>query len=400
MISSPKRSYSSGYVLGIDATNIRIGGGLTHLIELLRHADVRSFGFSRIIVWGSRETLALLDDADWLLKQCPPALDRGIIKRSLWQRFCLAHQARRTGCDILLVPGGNFTGEFSPIVAISQNMLPFEWRELARYGFSYITLRLLLLRRLQSSTFDRAAGLIFLSEYSRRVIQRLFPSLSADSCVIPHGISDRFRLPPRPQRPIHSYSLQHPFRILYVSSVDPYKHQWNLVEAVARLRLKEDWPLALDLVGTVYTPSLRRLRRAMAHYDPLGKWITFHGAIEYKHLHLLYHRSDLGVFASSCETMPNILLETMSSGLPVACSFSGPMPEILDSCGVYFDPLCPIQIASALADLIADPLLRTTLSSESFARSHNYLWHRCASDTFSFLSSIVNRHDGHLLCAE
>jgi len=388
-MSKPATESLDGLVLGIDATNLRSGGGRTHLIELLRHADVYSHGFSRVVVWGSRQTLALLDDADWLLKQSPSALSRGMLSRSLWQCLRLSNQARHFGCDILFIPGGSFAGDFSPVVAMSQNMLPFEQSELWRYGFSITSLRLLFLRWLQASTFERAQGLIFLSGYAHRLLHQLLPKLSDDFRVIPHGLNARFRRSPRPQWPIASYSLHRPYRILYVSSIDPYKHQWNLLQAVAELRLTHQWPLALDLVGTAYSSSFRRLKRAISRYDKLGQWVTYHGAIDYECLHSLYHKSDLGVFASTCENMPNILVETMSAGLPIACSHSGPMPEILGSSGVYFDPLSPSQISAALQELIADPSLRSRLASQSFDNSGIYSWTGCASDTFGFLATVA-----------
>jgi len=51
----------------------------------------------------------------------------------------------------------------------------------------------------------------------------------------------------------------------------------------------------------------------------------------------------------------NILVEAMASGLPIACSNRGPMPEVLGDAGVYFDPEDPHDIARALrTDRIAD----------------------------------------------
>ena len=37
-------------ILGVDASNVRGGGGLTHLLELLRFAEPGDAGFDRIIV--------------------------------------------------------------------------------------------------------------------------------------------------------------------------------------------------------------------------------------------------------------------------------------------------------------------------------------------------------------
>ena len=36
-------------ILGIDASNLRAGGGVTHLVELLRAASPQQQGFSRVL---------------------------------------------------------------------------------------------------------------------------------------------------------------------------------------------------------------------------------------------------------------------------------------------------------------------------------------------------------------
>jgi hypothetical protein len=53
--------------LGIDATNIQGGGGLTHLLELLTHAGPEQFGFREVRVFGGA-SLEKLPDPDWLKK--------------------------------------------------------------------------------------------------------------------------------------------------------------------------------------------------------------------------------------------------------------------------------------------------------------------------------------------
>jgi len=44
-------------ILGIDATNLRLGGGITHIAELLRSVDVREYGIPKVIIWGGIEIL-------------------------------------------------------------------------------------------------------------------------------------------------------------------------------------------------------------------------------------------------------------------------------------------------------------------------------------------------------
>lgn len=381
-------SSSAGLILGIDATNLRDGGGRTHLLELLYYANPRDHGFRKIVVWGARSTLALLRERDWLVKRNPHALEGGLTRRSLWQRFELARQARAEGCHLLFAPGGSHASHFHPVVTMSRNMLPFEWSELRRYGFSLTAVRLSLLRWTQVNAFKTADGVIFMTGYAAREVQRATGPLRGQIQIIPHGLNRRFDHPPKLQRAIGEYTSAEPYRLLYVSIVNQYKHQWQLVKAVASLRQKTGWPLVLDLVGPAYRPALSQLKKAMAECDPLSEWVSYHGAVPYTELHNIYGRADLGVFASSCENMPNILLETMAAGLPLAASNRGPMPEILGDAGEYFDPENPANILAALERLICDPSLRAALAEKSHVAAQRYSWETCADQTFAFLASV------------
>jgi glycosyltransferase involved in cell wall biosynthesis len=144
----------------------------------------------------------------------------------------------------------------------------------------------------------------------------------------------------------------------------------------------------LELVGPAYPPALQRLNATIERVDPERRWVHYHGAIAFDALHHHYAEADLGLFASSCENMPNILLETMASGLPIGCSNKGPMPEVLGEAGVYFDPEQPEDIACALRKLIESPPLRTELAQASYDRAQQYSWQRCASETIGFLAAV------------
>jgi len=92
--------------------------------------------------------------------------------------------------------------------------------------------------------------------------------------------------------------------------------------------------------------------------------------------------------------MPNILLETMASGLPIVCSNKGPMLEMLGESGVYFNPERPEEIADALLTLIKSDQLRAELAVSSYTRAQKYTWQRCANETFEFINSIVQKYKG------
>ncbi len=372
-------------IVGIDASNLGPGGSMTHLTNLLAVAEPAAHGIERLVVWGGSANLARLPAQPWLEKVAVPALDGGLRERLLWQRFRLPALARHS-CDVLFVPGGNASAGFRPVVTMSRNMLPFEWAELRRYGLSRMALRLLLLRFGQSRTFARADGLIFLTEYARRAVGRTV-GLPARVSVIPHGVEERFRIPPREQKPLAAFSPERPLRALYVSIIDVYKHQWHVAEAVHRLR-SAGLPIAIDFVGPAYPPALARFQATLCALDPAGRYLRYAGAVPFAKLHELHHDADLFVFASSCENMPNVLLEGMAAGLPIACSNRGPMPELLGEAGVCFDPEQPDEIAAALRRLAEDAALRQRCAEAASARAQRFSWQRCARETLAFIATV------------
>jgi glycosyltransferase involved in cell wall biosynthesis len=272
---------------------------------------------------------------------------------------------------------------------MSRNMLPFERAEMRRYGLSWLSLKLLLLRQSQISTLRKADGVIFLTEYARSAIVRQTKCLQGRWAIIPHGVDRRFCLAPRTQQRLSAYSQSEPFRLLYVSTVHLYKHQWHVAEAVAQLR-QEGIPIELELVGMAYLPALRRLRQVIDRVDPLEDFIHYLGPVPYSEIAGCYHRADAFIFASSCENMPNILLEAMAAGLPIACSNRGPMPEVLGGAGVYFGPERPDEIVQALRSLVKDPALREQCARSAYERAQGYSWERCSTDTLGFIVQVAN----------
>ncbi len=83
--------------------------------------------------------------------------------------------------------------------------------------------------------------------------------------------------------------------------------------------------------------------------------------------------------------MPNILLEAMASGLTIASSSRGPMPEILGDAGVYFDPEAPASIAAAIERLLEDWQLGAALAEGARRRAGAYSWERAARDTLELI---------------
>ena len=377
--------------IGIDGSNLRLGGGVTHLVQVLEAAEPARYGVRHVTVWGARRLLDALPSRRWLRAAHEPALEGNILTRFHWQQRQLTARAAGT-CDLLFSPGGTYLGTFRPFVTMFQNMLPFDGAERRRYGVSGMGLRLALLRAAQAATFRRADGVILLTDHAARVLSRVV-RIRGRQTVIPYGVDRRFLRRPAEQPPLTAFSDAHPFRWLYVSAIHPYKHPWHVVEAVATLRASGA-PVSLEVVGPAYAASADRLARTIRRLDPARQFITVSPARPHRELPALYRSAHGFVFASTCENMPNTLLEAMAAGLPIACSNRLPMPDFPGEGAAYFDAEDPSSIAAALWRLLEEPRLRTTLATTAWERAQRYSWERSAHDTFEFLRQTVHESRG------
>ena len=116
-----------------------------------------------------------------------------------------------------------------------------------RYFF-YI--KLVLLNFFNSFLLKIKMGLSFY-HYMEKSIKQKIDIKDIKTTIIPHGISQQFFLRPRKQKDIKCYTKQNKFKIIYVSTVDLYKHQWNVIEATSYLRNK-GYPISLDSVGVLF----------------------------------------------------------------------------------------------------------------------------------------------------
>lgn len=373
-------------ILGIDAHCLRgDGGSVTHLREVLREVDPSVAGFRGVVLWSGARTLDLIENRPWLKKVNVPLLSKGLFWRAFWSVTQLSRSARREGCSVVWIPGCSYVGSFRPFVSMSRNMLPFEWPELRRYGASLRSLKFLALRASQTITFARSDGIIYLTDYARKSVSRAIGAPDRDGCVIPHGISGRFA----PSIGQDETETKRPLKILYVSVVDLYKHQWCVVEAVVRLQ-DAGFAVELEMIGPGYAPAVAKLQATLSRYPGRSGSIRYLGPVKHEDLPRFYRSADVFAYASSCENLPNILLEAMASGLPIACSSRGPMPEVLRDAGVYFDPEQSEDIERAIRSLLEDPNLRKRKARLALQYASEYSWARCARETFAYLASVAS----------
>jgi glycosyltransferase involved in cell wall biosynthesis len=375
-------------ILGIDASSIGSGGAKRHLTEILACFNTTKHGFCRIIIWAPDEFLKLLPDKLFLVKQSHPLLNKSFLYRSIWQLFYSDRAFKAMNINVLFSPFGTYIGNFKNFVSMSQNMLVFDKIERKRFGFTLSHFKFILLFHIQRLSFNKSLGIIFISEYAKNSISKFVDYSTHKTAIIHHGISKTFLAEPLKQFSISFYNTDNPFQFLYISSVFNYKHQLQVIEAIYRLREK-GYPIVITLVGEVGQKKTGQLlQKKISLLDPENFFIFWHKNVDLNGVVNYYHSSNAFIFASTCENMPNILIEAMASGLPIACSISNPMPEFLENSGVYFNPENIDEIENVLEKLLNNENQRTEISNLAFANSKKYNWRRCADETFNFLYTL------------
>lgn len=380
------RAHTKSVIVGIDASRSRSGGAISHLRGILFAEDPREHGVASVHVWSYKALLDLLPDAPWLIRHSPPALERSLPQQVWWQHRSLERELVGAGCTVLLSTDAGSVCRFNPGIVMSRDMLSFEGSEMQRYPlWSYARFRLALLRNLQVRSLRQATGALFLTRYASTVIQRYTGPLG-NFRIIPHGIGEEFRA----ARCFCANNVAtRTTRFLYVSNADLYKHQWNVVSAISKLR-KSGLDVSLTLLGGASGPASARVRRSVREADPRGEFIQLLEAVPHAEIPRFLGDADAFVFASSCENMPNTLIEAMAAALPIASSDRGPMPEVLQDGGVYFDPEDSDSIALALSHLASDRVKRETLGRRAAELASSFSWSRCAAETWAFLRDVAD----------
>ncbi len=353
----------------INALSARAGGGITYLRNMLRHLSLeRGVDVTVVTAPDLVDTLPSEGPFDVVVSRFA---GHNIVFRMLWERLGAPRLLSRLGADVYYVLSGTLVGRMPPgcqSVVGFRNMLPFAPKYRRLYPHGYMRYRLWLLQFTQGRSFARADAVIFISRYGREVIEQAVGPGHGRSLLIPHGVSDAFFGDDAPPTPDPRWPDGY---VLYVSVLDVYKAQLEVVEAWAELRKRRETPEKLVLAGAEYGDYGTRVRARIAELG-LEDEVVLLGPVPHDELPGLYRNATLHVYASRCENCPNILLEALASGRPILCSSDPPMPEFGGDAVEYFDPEKPEQLTELLLRVLDDDarLAELAAAASERARSH------------------------------
>lgn len=371
----------------INALSARLGGGQTYLLNLLRRVP-REKGWTLFLLCSDNLDLSGLPD-NVVRVESQLRLENPF-KRALWERFYLGRLAENLKADLLFCPGGLLPLGRLPAglkTAVTfQNMLPFDMEQRKRYPFGYRRLRDWLLERGLSSAMRRSDLVIFISRFAQQFITQRLGVLAGRSVVIPHGVDKRF-FPEGGKTVSWPEGISEEPYFLYVSFIDHYKSQIEVVRAFAKVR-KNNMSAKLLLVGAE-NPQYGELLRHEIKKLKLDDAVEVTGNLRHEDLPALYQHANINIFASCTENCPNILLEMMASGRPALVSERGPMPEFGGNAVTYFDPDNIKQLAAQWEAMQSEPAELMHLSNALIEQARKYSWEMAAELTWAEIAKTV-----------
>lgn len=156
--------------------------------------------------------------------------------------------------------------------------------------------------------------------------------------------------------------------VAYVSRVHYWKGQREFLDVLSHLKNTLDAPVNTAFFGAPFAdyPDMLSDLEHQAERMGLSGCVRFFGYRSDSHT--LFGIADLSVMGSvEPDPFPTIVLESMVQGCPVVAFDHGGTPEMLNGhiCGVVVPPRDTVAMATAIADLVADPALRSRLSANA-----------------------------------
>ncbi len=237
-----------------------------------------------------------------------------------------------------------------------------EWgiRWLKRRWYSFLAM--------QEHVAPRLSDVIVVSESSGQDVAECLGVAPANISVIPLGI-DQSVFKPQPQ------IAREPMRLLTTASADvPLKGLKYLIEAYAKLL--PAWPdLALVVIGKLREGPTADLLGELG----LAGRVEFISDLTQQEVVEQYARATLCITPSLYEGFGLPAAEAMSCGSPVVVTDGGALPEVVGDAGVVVRKGDPEALASAIGQLLEDPLHRAAMGDAALLRARErFSWPRAA----------------------
>ena len=375
----------------INATSVRLGGGITVIRNLLPSLVAEDGGDNEYIIFGGDDVRQQLDTGTPRVKFVTSRLSaRSAVTRLIWEQIELPTRSLLASADVVLSPANLAVLACPrPQVLMFQNAAPFDDDVVARSP-RVRRVRFHLLRSLGIVSARIAKRVVFISDFQRdHILPKLFLD-PAKACRIYLGRDPRFSPIARADCAgiAQRLGITGPY-LLSVSQFYEYKNFVELVVGFARACPALPSHVQLVIAGDEHEADYADLVRQTIRREGIDDRVRLVGHVPYLDLPGLYAGAELFLFPSTCESFPNILIEGMACGTPTIASNRASMVELAGDGAVYFDPFEPDEIAGQIVRIWHDEKIRIALSERGLLQCKRYTWNATARGLLKVLDEVA-----------
>lgn len=250
--------------------------------------------------------------------------------------------------------------------------------------------RLRALERHFPRSLDVASAVLTDCEFIKREMIELFGVPPEKVFAVPLGVSSAFF--PRNERDcsktLACHGLDFGRYILSVGTLEPRKNIPALIDAYSMLpaALQQRYPLVMvGMRGWLSSGLEARMQRLVEKgvVKPLGY-------VPDAEMPVLYSGAAAFAFPSLYEGFGLPPLEAMACGVPVVCSESSSLPEVVGDAGLLVAPHDVGAISDALRRILEDRDFANKLVERGVQRAARFTWKRTAEQTIDVYRRVLN----------
>ena len=290
-----------------------------------------------------------------------------------------------------------------PRVITVLDLIPLRFPNL--YKAKKTNLRFRFARFLENEAIRQAAGILAISECTKRDVMDFLKVEEGKIMVTPLAAGQQFCFPdlPSEERLQKQKYLRQEFGLkqdipllLYVGGIDPRKNISFLLSAFAEVIRHYAAPKLpqLILAGRYQEDDQYPVIAAQIAALKLQQQVVLLGFIADEKLPSLYQCADAFVFPSLYEGFGLPVLEAMACGLPVIAGNNSSIPEVAGKCAVLCSDNQLQEWAQAISNLLHDPGQKSVMSLEGAKRAQTFSWERTANLTLSAYRNFLRRIAG------
>ncbi len=185
---------------------------------------------------------------------------------------------------------------------------------------------------------------------------------------------------------IKPFAIKRPYFIYPSQISSSTKKHVELIKAFTIFKEKTHLEHRLVLTGSegeVIEDVKKAIMESSCRQD-----IFITGFFPHESFPLLYAGSDGCIFPSINEGVGLPVLESLATGIPVACSNQGVLPEVAGDNAVYFNSDDIVEMSKAIETLALDTDLRKKLKAGGIEWTKRFSWEKTAEKTIDVLKEV------------